>query len=372
VLLNTRDVFITGSGVFHPDQELTNEELVSSYNGYLQGVGGQTADAASRPYLDGSPIAKASGILRRRVVDKHGILDITRMRPRLGRRPAAALSLQAEMAAAASRQALQAAQLEGPELDLVIVGATSLERAYPAIAIELQQELGAGDGYAYDISAACSSATFAIGAACDAIAAGHAGCVLVAIPELATAQVDFRDRQSHFIFGDGAAAVVLQAAPKRRGQAPFRILGQRLSTKFSNSIRNDFGFLAPCSDEDADRPRLAFSQNGVKVMRDVVPMASQHILSHLDVLGIHPGEVDRAWLHQANEKINRLVCQKAFGASFDEMRAPNILADYGNLAAAGALAAFHHHHSDLELGAVGVLCSFGAGYTVGSIVMERG
>lgn len=368
-----RQAILTGSGVFHPAQELGNDELIGAYNAWLRQAAeaGLPQDETARPYADDASIVKACGIRRRRVVDKAGILDAVRMRPRLRRRAAAELSLQAEIGGHAARQALQAAGLQAAALDLVIVGATALERAYPAIAIELQQALGAEAAHAFDISAACSSAIFAIATAANAIAAGSADAALVVIPELATAQVDFRDRHSHFIFGDGAAAVVLQAEDAMPGARGFRIVGHALHTRFSNAIRNDFGFLARCYDEPADERLATFRQNGVRVMRDIVPMASRHLLEHLQRLAIPPGDVQRVWLHQANAHINKLVCERLFGRAVDARRAPSILAEHGNLAAAGALAAFHQSHDDLPRGAIGVLCSFGAGYSAGSVVLER-
>lgn len=366
---------ITGSGVFHPAHVITNEELVDSYNAFLLRGGEAGGGDGARLYADTTPIVKASGIHNRHVIDKDGILDVDRMRPRLARRGATELSIQAEIGAHAARQALTAAGLEPARLGMVIAGATALERAYPAIAIELQQALGADNAFAFDISAACSCATFAIAIAADAIAAGSVDSALVVIPELATAQVDFRDRTSHFIFGDGAAAVVLQAADGVPAAGGFRILGHARHTRFSNAIRNDFGFLSRCIDEAPETvagERLAtFRQNGVKVMRDVIPMASRHILEHLGRLAIQPGDVQRVWLHQANAHINKLICEKLFGRAVDERRAPNILAEHGNLAAAGALAVFHQFRDDLRSGAVGVICSFGAGYSAGSVIVQR-
>ncbi len=365
---------IRGSGVYVPEHVITNAELAESYNAFAAGDGAQGAGTR----VDDAYIFKSSGIRSRRVVDKEGILEAGRMRPRLRRRAPSEMSLQAEIALHAARRALDAAGADPAQLGLVIVAATALERAYPAIAIELQQLLGAGQAFAFDMNAACSSATFAIAMAADAIAAGTVRSALVVSPELATAQVDFRDRQSHFIFGDGAAAVVLQAqepAQDADGRgAGFRILGHAQRTEFSNAIRNDFGFLEPCFDARDGQAAPAggtFRQNGVRVMRDVVPMASRHILAQLEALSIAPADVARVWLHQANAHINRLICQKVFGHAVDDARAPSILAERGNLAAAGALAAFSEFHDDLPPGAVGVICSFGAGYSVGSIVVQR-
>ncbi|MES2938968.1 MAG: beta-ketoacyl-ACP synthase III [Pseudomonadota bacterium] len=369
-MAGTRAV-IRGSGVYDPEHVISNAELAGSYNAFVarrQAAG----DGAELARVDEAYIVKSSGIRSRRVVDKEGILDAERMRPRLRRRAASEVSLQAEIGLYAARRALEAADADPAGLGLVIVAATALERAYPAIAIELQQLLGARQAFAFDMNAACSSATFAMAMAADAIAAGTVRSALVVSPELATAQVDFRDRQSHFIFGDGAAAALLQAEQPGGEATGFRILGHAQHTEFSNAIRNDFGFLEPCFDEDAGAtPAQTFRQNGVRVMRDVVPMASRHILAQLEALSLAPQDVARVWLHQANAHINKLICQKVFGRAVDEARAPSILAERGNLAAAGALAAFSEFHDDLPPGAVGVICSFGAGYSVGSLVVQR-
>lgn len=365
----TGDVLLCSSGLFLPEHELTNAELVQSFNAYVDSVhsAGGTADGA---YVDERAIVKASGVKSRRVVDKDGILDIRRMRPRLQQRPDSALSLQAELAVHAARQALEQAELRPGQLGLIVVGSTSLERAYPAVAIEVQHALGV-PGYAFDLSAACSSATFALQVAAQAIACGNVGAALVISPELPTAQVNFRDPQTHFIFGDGAAAVVLCKQDGRPPNAAFRILGLDAETRFSNSIRNDFGFLNRCTEPGDDDARLFFRQNGVKAVRDVVPMASQHILRHLKKLSIAPKDVARLWLHQANAHLNRLVCERVLGEWADDAKAPSVLTDCGNLASAGSIAAFHRFHRDLPPGAIGVLCSFGAGYSVGSIVLQR-
>jgi beta-ketodecanoyl-[acyl-carrier-protein] synthase len=370
------NVVISGSGVYLPEDNLSNQELVQSYNSFIDKAqsAGESSEASGErtaTYVTEQFIYKASGIQNRRVIDKQGILDVDRMKPRISRRHESELSLQAEMAVHAARAALCNAKVRAQDLDLVIVASTSLERAYPAIAIEVQNSLGAG-GCAFDMSVACSSATFAIQVAANAITAGNASRALVVTPELATAQVNFRDKQSHFIFGDGSAALILEAEEICTNDRAFRILGAELKTRFSNAIRNDFGFLNRCTEYNLDDDAaFTFRQNGIKVIRDVVPLASKHVTDHLTKLAISPREISRVWLHQANANLNRLVYHRVFHELPQEHRAPNILKDYGNLGSAGSIVAFSQFHDDLDKGSLGIICSFGAGYSVGSIVVKR-
>ena len=95
------------------------------------------------------------------------------------------------------------------EIDLVIYGASTSERPWPAVAVEIQAALGCS-GYAFDMTVACSTATFGISTAVDALLAGTATCALVVNPEYTSPQINFRDRDSHFIFGDVATACILE------------------------------------------------------------------------------------------------------------------------------------------------------------------
>ncbi len=126
------------------------------------------------------------------------------------------------------------------EIGAVICAASNMQRAYPAMAIEVQQALGI-DGFAFDMNVACSSATFGIKTAADFIATGSAKAVLMVNPEICSGHLNFTDRDSHFIFGDVATAVIVEDAAQASGG--WEILGTRLKTVFSNNIRNNFGFL---------------------------------------------------------------------------------------------------------------------------------
>jgi beta-ketodecanoyl-[acyl-carrier-protein] synthase len=373
-------VVISGTGLFQPAQVITNAELVASYNAYADLQNAQHADeisAGTRQALTHSSvdfIEKASGIKQRFVLDKAGVLDPTRMKPRFAPRADDELSLMAETAVAAARQAMAAAGKQGSDIDGVLCAAANMQRAYPAMACEIQAALGAG-GYGFDMNVACSSATFAIEQAVNAVKCGSAKCVLVVNPEITSAHLEWRDRDCHFIFGDVCTAVIVEAAETATSADQWEVLGTKLVTQFSNNIRNNAGFINRCEDTDPDARDKTFMQEGRKVFKEVVPMAAEHIEAHLHALGFEPTDVRRFWLHQANLGMNQLVLKKLVGREAGDADAGNlapiILSEYANTASAGSIIAFHHHRADLPAGKLGVICSFGAGYSVGSVVLRR-
>jgi beta-ketodecanoyl-[acyl-carrier-protein] synthase len=140
---------------------------------------------------------------------------------------------------------------------------------------------------------------------------------------------------------------------------------------FSNAIRNDFGFLNPSEDDPRDPFELVFRQQGQRVFKDVVPLVVGHINAQLDAVGLEPATIERFWLHQANLKMNQLIAKQVLGRLPDEREAPVILDTYANTSSAGCIIAFHLHRADLSGGDIGVLCSFGAGYSTGSLVIRK-
>nr|WP_199068286.1 beta-ketoacyl-ACP synthase III [Chromobacterium sp. ASV5] len=369
-------VVISGSGLFTPPHAVSNEELVAAFNAFVQAhnrqhqaqieAGSMTALAESSAEF----IEKASGIKQRFLMNKDGVLDPARMTPHLPERGNDELSIQAEMAVAAAREALANAGKTAADIDMVIVACSNMQRPYPAVSIEVQQALGI-DGYAFDMNVACSSATFGIQTAVNAIAAGQARAVLMVNPEICSAHLNFRDRDSHFIFGDACTAVVLERAETATSAERYEILGCKLATVFSNNIRNNFGFLNRCDEQGIGRPDKLFVQQGRKVFKEVCPMVGEHIAGHLDSLGIKPDAVSRFWLHQANLAMNQLISRRVLGREAAEGEAPVILDRYANTSSAGSIIAFHLHSRDLKAGDVGVISSFGAGYSVGSVALRK-
>ena len=371
-----KDVVISGTGLYQPPHVITNAELVASYNAYaeLQNARHAVAIAAGeRAALVMSSeefIEKASGIQQRYVIDKAGVLDPLRMKPHFAPRADDQLSLMAEIAVDAATKALAAAGRRASDIDAVYCAAANMQRAYPAMACEIQAALGAG-GFGFDMNVACSSATFAIEQAVNAVRCGSARCVLVVNPEITSAHLEWRDRDCHFIFGDVCTAVIVEAAEAASSADRWQVLGTKLVTKFSNNIRNNAGFLNRCEDTDPDARDKTFMQEGRKVFKEVVPMAAAHIEAHLQALGNTPAQVRRYWLHQANLGMNQLIVKRLVGKEVGDDLAPIILSEYANTASAGSIIAFHHHRSGLQAGDLGVICSFGAGYSVGSVVLRK-
>jgi beta-ketodecanoyl-[acyl-carrier-protein] synthase len=373
-------VSITGTGLFTPPESISNAELAASLTASVEMWNAENADriaagiSAARDLPDEAFIEKASGIGSRYVMEKSGVLDPHRMRPILPLRSEDELGVQAEMSMPAILEALAQAGREPSDVDAVIVGCSNLQRAYPAVAIEIQNELGAG-GWAFDMNVACSSATFSIQNAVDALRNGTANCVVVANPEITSGQ-NFELRDHHFIFGDACTAIVLERTDDAvsdggTDHGRWVVLGTKLATQFSNNIRNDFGFLNESEDGERDPHELVFRQNGQSVFREVCPLVVRHIIGHLGEVGVDAADVRRFWLHQANLKMNQLIAKGVLGRIPDEDEAPVILDEYANTSSAGSVIAFHKHRADLEGGDLGVICSFGAGYSVGSVVVQR-
>ncbi|MFG0350028.1 beta-ketoacyl-ACP synthase III [Pseudomonas sp. zbq_5] len=370
------NVVISGTGLYTPAQSISNEELVASFNAWSQQFNQDNAAAIERGEVEAAPLSdaafieKASGIKSRFVMDKAGILDPQRMKPRLPERSNDEPSVLCEMAVAAARQALERAGRTAADVDGVIVACSNLQRPYPAIAIEVQQALGV-QGFAFDMNVACSSATFGIQTAANSVALGQARAVLMVNPEVCTGHLNFRDRDSHFIFGDAATAVLLECADQATSAHQFDIVSSKLWTEFSNNIRNNFGFLNRAAEEGEGAADKLFIQEGRKVFREVCPKVAELIGEHLQENGLQPGDVKRFWLHQANLSMNQLIVKKLVGREVSEEEAPVILDRYANTSSAGSVIAFHLYQDDLAKGSLGVLSSFGAGYSIGSVILRK-
>lgn len=372
----TKKIVISGSGLWNPPHVVTNEELVQAYNGYAEKFNTENASAIeagtveAKPFSSAEFIEKASGIKTRYAYIKDGILDIDRMRPSIPEREEGELSHQAEIALNSARVALKEANKEASEVDAVIVSCAYTERSYPAIAIEVQDALGI-QGFGYDMLVACSAATFALQRAYEMVSAGTAKCVLVVNPELTSPQVNYRDRDSHFIFGDVSTATVVESEETCKSKHSYEILATKAVTVFSNNIRSNFGYITNVTDADPYGDDKYFHQEGRSVFKEVCPMAAQHILDQIDELGLTPVDIKRWWLHQANLNMNLLITRRVLGRDATAEEAPIVLDEYANTASAGSLIAFNLHHKDLQEGDIGVICSFGAGYSIGSLVIKK-
>lgn len=369
-------VVISGTGLWTPEHIITNEELVAAYNAWADKYNVEHATAIQTGELEAIQkssvefIVKASGIKQRYAYIKDGILDIERMRPSIPERPEDSLSDQAEIALHAARDAMKAANKNAADIDAVIVSCAYTQRPYPAIAIEVQNELGI-KGFGFDMLVACSAATFALHRGYEMVAAGTARCVLLINPELTSPQVDYCNRDSHFIFGDVATAAIVERADTCTALHCYDILSTKAMTQFSSNVRSNFGYINRASDVNPFSADKLFHQNGRKVYKEVCPMAEQHLRRHLESQGLTVPEIKRFWLHQANINMNTLISNRLFGREASINEAPIVLDRYANTASAGSIIAFHLYNHDLVSGDIGVICSFGAGYSIGSLIVRK-
>ena len=370
-----KPILITGSGVFTPTETVSNEELVASFNQYVDLFNAENAEAiaagelAALEYSSCEFIEKASGIKSRHVLYKDGILDPQVMQPVFRRRSEDEMPEMVEMALAAAKEAIAQAGKTPDQIDLIICAASNIQRPYPALSIELQQQLGA-KGYAFDMNVACSSATFAISNAVNAIRGGTASVVLVVNPEFASPQVNYTSRDSHFIFGDVCSATIIEAAETATADNSYEIVGMRLKTEFSNNIRCDVSYVEHCY-PDADPLTPFFRRQGRKVFKELLPLVAEVIEGEMAACRLTAQDLKRLWLHQANINMNIFAVRKILGREPEPGEAPLVLDTYANTASAGSIIAFHQNKQGLAVGDFGVLCSFGAGYSIGCLILKR-
>lgn len=378
-------ICITATGLYTPPYSISNEELVESFNAYVDKYNAEHADAISagdkEPLEHSSAefIEKVSGIKSRYVIEKDGILDINIMAPVVPyRKLGEELSVMAEMGVDALKQALDNAGLQANDLDGIILACSNFQRVYPAVAIEIQDAVGMVGGFAYDMNVACSAATFGISQAYGSIKAGMAKKVAVVNVEVTSAHLNWRNRDSHFIFGDVATATIIEELDEPKG---YEVLDCKLFTQFSTNIKNEYGFmdrseyLAAQTEmyPDITEPVTdkLFLQNGRKVFREVCPKVSEIITTHLQENQLDPSTIKKMWLHQANANMIDLILRTVVGKEADKSIAPMVIDEFANTSSASPMIVFHRHQEGMDSGSLGVICSFGAGYSIGSVLVRK-
>jgi len=376
---------ITGTGLYIPPYSISNEELVESFNQYVENYNQQHADEIANDTItalepsSAAFIEKVSGIKSRYVMEKDGILDPEIMAPVIPyRKLGEELSVMAEMGVAALNDALADAGLEANDLDGIILACSNFQRTYPAVAIEIQEAIGMVGGFAYDMNVACSAATFGLSQAHGSIISGLAKRVAVVNVEITSAHLNWRNRDSHFIFGDVATASIVEELDTPKG---YEILNSKLFTQFSTNIKNEYGFMdrseylaaetemypdlkAPVTDK-------LFLQNGRKVFREVCPKVSEIITEHLTENELSADDVKMMWLHQANANMLDLILRTVVGKEADKAIVPSVIDEFANTSSASPMIVFHRYKDQLQSGDLGVICSFGAGYSIGSVLVRK-
>ncbi|MFC1571420.1 beta-ketoacyl-ACP synthase III [Candidatus Margulisiibacteriota bacterium] len=311
---------IIGVGSYLPDKVVTNDDLSKTVN---------TSDEW---------IKTRTGIEQRRVSDEN--------------------TATSDLAINAARKALAAAKLSGQDLDLIIVGTTSPNYLFPSVACILQNELNAKNAAAFDVSAACSGFNFALNVGSTFIEAGKYKKVLVVGADTLTKYLDWTDRSTCILFGDGAGAVVLTPSTDDSG-----ILANWL--KAEGHLGHLLTMPGGGSRDPEQKNGRFIKMNGTEVFKFAVRVLDESIAEVLKMADLKIEDVDLLIPHQANSRIIDHVIKRM---KLPKEKVFKNLEKYGNTSAASipialdeALAA-----GKIKKGDIVLLSGFGAGLTCGA------
>jgi 3-oxoacyl-[acyl-carrier-protein] synthase-3 len=266
-----------------------------------------------------------------------------------------------DLAEQAARQAMEAAGVGPSEIDLVIVATTTPDRVFPSTACLLQQRLGIqGGGPAFDIQAVCTGFVYALGVAEKFIRTGSAGKALVVGAETLSRIIDWTDRSTCVLFGDGAGAVVLEAA----GEPGI------LSTHLHADGRYDQLLHVPAGISTGFENEPAFiHMKGNEVFKMAVTTLGRIVDETLEANGLEKADVDWLVPHQANTRIIAATARK-LKMSMDKV--VMTVGEHGNTSAASVPLAFNEAVRDgrIKRGETVLMEAFGSGFTWGSVLLK--
>lgn len=270
--------------------------------------------------------------------------------------------------AKAAQQALEHAGAKPDEIDQIIVATVTPDMVFPATAGIIQELIGATNAWGYDLEAACSGFLFALQSARAQVEAGHAKKVLVIGSEVMSAILDWTDRNSCILFGDGAGAVVVEAVdPSRVGiiDSINRIDG--IGVKHLHMKAG--GSRMPSSQESIDKRLHYVYQEGRDVYKYAVKGMAGVTKDIVDRNGFTGPDVDLFVPHQANIRIIE-AAQRRVG--LEDSQVAKTIDRFGNTTAASIPTALRvsYEEGKLKEGSLVVLCAFGAGFTWGASIMR--
>ena len=270
--------------------------------------------------------------------------------------------LTSDLGIAAAKQALVRSGIDPTSIDLVICATATPDRTFPATAVKIQAGLGITNGAAFDVQAVCSGFVFALATADNFLRAGQFKRALVVGAETFSRILDWTDRGTCVLFGDGAGAVVLEAQTQHGGNSDRGILSTRIRSdgRFEELLYVDGG---PGSTKTTGHLRM----NGREVFRHAVQKISGVIEETLVDAGLAPDEIDLYVPHQANQRILDGIAKKL---GVDREKIVMTLAQHGNTSAASIpLAlnqAFEEHR--LKEGSLVLMEAMGGGFTWGAVL----
>jgi 3-oxoacyl-[acyl-carrier-protein] synthase-3 len=327
--MTTTNALITGWGMYAPERVMTNDDLARLVD---------TSDEW---------IVSRTGIRERRIAADHETTTT--------------------LSVNAARDALAVAGLDGSQLDLVIVATCTPDYPLPATSVLVARELGATGAAGFDLQAACSGFLYGLASGSAFVRSGMYRNVLVVGVEVLSRFINWSDRSTCVLFGDGAGAVVLQASDQPGGLLGFDL--------FSDGAGCDAiivpagGSIHPASHETVDARQHTIRMLGSEVYKYATRQMGESALAALRQAGLGVDDIDQFVFHQANLRIINSV-QRQFGIP-DEKTFVNI-EKYGNTSAASVPMALAEAVASgrVTVGDKILMVAFGAGYTAGGAVVE--
>ncbi len=280
------------------------------------------------------------------------------------RRRAAPNQAVSDLAVEAARAALAAAGRRPEDVDLIIVATTTPDLTFPATAAIVQRKLGAPVGIAFDIQAVCSGFVYALTVGDNFVARGQASCALIIGAETMTRLMDWTDRGTCVLFGDGAGAVVLVRGVGGGTTADRGILGVCLR---ADGTKQDLLYVdgGPSTTGTVGKLRM----QGNQVFRHAVVNITEAVIEAARIAGVAMGEIDWFIPHQANQRILEGVARRL---GIDGGRVISTVADHANTSAASIPLALAAGIADgrVKPGQLLLLEAMGGGLTWGAVVLR--
>jgi 3-oxoacyl-[acyl-carrier-protein] synthase-3 len=275
-----------------------------------------------------------------------------------------------DLAAEAARKAIEQAGLTPADIGVIVVGTVTPDMFFPSTACLVQHKIGASNAWGFDLSAACSAFTYALTTASQLVAAGGHDHALVIGADVMSSIIDYKDRATCVLFGDGAGAVVLSAAAN----------GEPSIIDYEHEIDGGGGpalcmpaggSLHPPTHETIDQRMHYVKQDGQTVFKFAVRKTEEIARRILDRNAISAADLDLFVSHQANRRIIQAASEKL---GIDPAKVVINIERFGNTTAATIPLALNDAVNDgrLKKGDLVLLCSVGAGFTVGSILLRWG
>jgi 3-oxoacyl-[acyl-carrier-protein] synthase-3 len=285
------------------------------------------------------------------------------------RRKVAEHEASSDLGLRAARAALADAGIRAEELDLILVATITPDMLFPATACLLQQELGATRAAAFDLSAACSGFIYGLAVGSQFVATGMYRKVLVVAAETMSKVVNWQDRNTCILFGDGAGAVVLQPVEEGFGLLSFDLGSDGTGADLLKLPAG--GSRKPATLETVQNGEHYLTMNGNEVFKFAVKIMGDTALKSLEKAGLSTAEIDYFVPHQANTRIIDAAV-KRLGLSNEKVYVN--LDKYGNMSSASVPVALAEavQKGFIKKGDLLVLVGFGAGLTWGSCVLKWG